>query len=97
MAHRMDLLAEINTTLDSSGDYTGDWIDSAGIDTVRIAYSSAGARGLIQESTDQVEIRSAELPVGYGEMPITLRYFRFAVDGGTPNAALRATLRVVTR
>lgn len=95
MTQRVDLLAEIDTTLDAAGDYTGDWIDSGGVNTIRVLYSAIGTQGLIQESADQVSALSSPVPAGYGELPLTARYFRFTVDGGTANAALRATIRAV--
>jgi hypothetical protein len=95
MAQRADLLAEIDTTLDGSGDYTGDWIDSSEIYSVRVLYSGVGTQALIQESANQTNVLSTSLPVGFGEVPITARYFRFAVDGGSANATLRATVRTV--
>lgn len=100
MAQRTDLVAEIDTTLDGSGDYTGPWIDSAGIFRLRVANTGSGVR--IEESNDQtntvqvntVEVSSEGLPYAQEEISITARYFR--VRGyGDPNAALHASVRVV--
>lgn len=95
MAKRADLLAEVDTTLDGSGDYTGEWLDSAGVDTIRVLHLIAGTQAIIQESSDQSSVLSTPVPSGYGEVPLTARYFRLAVDGGTANATFRATIRKV--
>lgn len=95
MAKRADLLAEIDTTLDGSGDYTGEWLDSAGVNLARVLYAAAGTQALVQESSDQTNVLSTPVPTGYGEVPLTARYFRLAVDGGTANAAFRAMIRAV--
>lgn len=95
MARRGDLLVEVNSTLDGSGDYTGDWIDSSGIFTIRVLATTAGVNPGIQQTADQVYIFSDTLGAGYQEYPITARYFRLYMDGGTPNAAFRAIVRAV--
>ena len=49
---RTDLLFEDRVTMDGSGDYTGDWIDTGGVLTVRVAFQFANvAQGtfLLQE------------------------------------------------
>jgi type 1 fimbria pilin len=100
MAQRADLLAELDITLDGSGDYTGPWLDSAGVLLLRVVNTGSGVR--IEESNDQtnlvqintIEIAGEGLPYGQEEIPITARYFR--VRGyGEANAALHAAVRVV--
>lgn len=99
MAQRTDLVAEIETTLDGSGDYTGPWIDSAGIFKVRVVNVGSGIR--IEQSNDQtnaVQISTVDVgvegPYRHEEIAITARYFR--VRGyGDANAPLHAAVRVV--
>jgi hypothetical protein len=100
MAQRTDLVAEIDTTLDGTGDYTGPWIDSAGIFLIRIVNVGSGIR--IEESNDQtntvqintVEIAGEGLPYAQEEIAITARYFR-VMGYGDPNAPLHAAVRIV--
>lgn len=100
MARRIDLIAEIDTTLDGSGDYTGEWIDSCGIRTIRVANVGSGVR--IEESnnqTDIVQVNTSDvapegLPYNKEEITITARWLR--VRGyGSPNGPLHAAVRVI--
>lgn len=100
MAQRTDLIAEIDTTLDGSGDYTGSWLDSGGIFLIRVVNTGSGVR--IEESnnqTDVVQVNTSEvaaegLPWAQEEMSLTARYFR--VRGyGDANAALHVAVRVI--
>lgn len=100
MAQRNDLITELDTNLDGSGDYTGPWIDSASVYRVRVVNTGSGLR--IEESNNQADtvslhtvgISAEGLPYAAEEIPITARYFR--VRGyGDPNAPLHAVVRVV--
>lgn len=96
MAQRADLLAEISTTLDGSGNFAGTWIDSGGVKNVRVIHSSVGVTPQIDESSDQsVILGNTTVSGGYAEAPLTARYFRLTVSGGTANATFRAVLRAV--
>jgi len=100
MSQRADLIAEIDTTLDGSGDYTGSWLDSAGIFKVRVVNTGSGVK--IEESNNQsdivqvntVAIASEGLPYAQEEIALTARYFR--VRGyGDASAALHAAVRAI--
>lgn len=93
MARRTDLLVEVDTTLDGTGRYVGDWVDTAGVLTIRV-FTTQGSSLLIEQSADQVQILADTLGVDL-EFDLTMRYFRIAVDGGTPNAAFRGTVRAI--
>jgi hypothetical protein len=96
MARRGDLLVEVNTTLDGSGNYTGDWIDSSGIERIRVLSTTASVFPQIQQTADQVYIFQDTLASGSEEYAITGRYFRLAMVSGTANATYRAIVRAVS-
>lgn len=100
MATRFDLVAELDTTLDGSGDYTGPWIDSSNIYKIRIVNVGSGMR--IEESNNQTDIVQVNtvgipdegLPYNAEEVLITSRYFRIR-GYGDPNAPIHASVRIV--
>lgn len=107
MAPRADLLGEVDTTLDGSGNYTGPWIDTGGILKVRIAWQSnmAPTAGVVkvEESSDQANVIRVQFTGSGGDsgegqrvdVDLGARYFRFKISGGTANATLRLSLRSI--
>jgi hypothetical protein len=96
---RADLLDEIDTVLSGSGDYTGDWIDTASVFRVRVMYTfnvAPAPQVLIDESMDQNAILgSSQVKPDAPELPLTARYIRVRVAGGGSGAAFRASVRAV--
>lgn len=94
MARRVDLLVEADTTLDGSGTYASDWIDTSGVYTVRVVSNLPGETYVVQ-SADQTNALASTLANGV-DVPITARYLR--VEVGAPsqaNADYRVTIRSV--
>lgn len=97
---RSDLLVEIDTTFDASGNYTGPWMDSTGILSVRGVYSFSGSSGpqvFIEESSDaSVVLGGGGSIYGGAVVPLSARYFRVAGTGADAGATLRASIRRVS-
>jgi hypothetical protein len=93
MAQRSDLLAEVDTTFDGGGNYTGDWFDSGQIYTIRVI-RSGGSSTTFEESIDQTHIVNSGTVTPGANQAVTARYFRITASG-TPAAAYRAVIRVV--
>lgn len=105
MAQRADLLSEVDTALDGSGNYTGPWIDTGGVEQVRVTWQanmspSAGVV-TVEESSDQSAIVCVPF-VGSGgdsgegqrtDVPLGARYFRFKIAGATASTPLRLAIR----
>lgn len=91
-----NLLAEVNTTLDGNGDYTGTWLDVDGVLKVRVLYNSADAAGL-QQSNDKTNVISTATVASNGDVALTARYCRFVLDApiGQANAAFYLAMRAV--
>lgn len=98
MAGKADVVITVDTTLDGSGNYTGDWYDADGVLTVRFANASSGAR--LQQSNDQTNLINVRTPVSTGtgydmeDIPLVARYLR-VVGFGAPSAALRVNVRII--
>jgi hypothetical protein len=102
MTSRQDLLAEIDITLDGSGNYVGDWLDSSGVLTVRIVIQTMGSTNpadvSLEQSSDQTnEVSTDGFSEAFGEFEITARYFRLLVTGGQASVGFRAVIRDVTK
>ncbi|HEY2086258.1 MAG TPA: hypothetical protein VGH54_09565 [Mycobacterium sp.] len=103
MSQRVDLLSEVDTTLDGSGGYIGPWIDSAGVDKIRVTFRCASAGVLyVDHSSDQTNVLYEGLEAvlgssigGLSEQPLGARYFRVRADGDTANASLRLAVRAL--
>lgn len=96
MALRADLLAEVVDVLDGSGDYTGEWIDTGGIQRVRLLNTGLGGVSVtLEHSIDQVNVMPDSWTSG-DEKDLTTRYFRFAINGGTPSLGFQLSIRVVS-
>jgi hypothetical protein len=101
MAQRSDLLFEVDTTLDGSGNYTSPWIESAEVHSVVAVWTDGvgGSSGYpkFNLSADATNvIRSVESLGVFGEYKIPARYFRFQISGGTANATLRVSIKALT-
>jgi type 1 fimbria pilin len=102
-APRADLLLEVDTTLDGSGEYIGDWIDTGGVLTALVTFQSNSSTGIfeVQQSMDQsfVFFDGNGPNLGGGgssqEYPLRARYFRIKASGGTASATLRACVRAI--
>ena len=100
MAQRSDILLEVDTTLDGSGNYTGPWIEAAEIHTVVAVWTdgiggSSGYPKFNLSADSSNVIRSLESISPFTEYKIPARYFRFQVSGGTANAVLRLSIKAV--
>lgn len=96
MAQRVDLLIEVDTTLDGSGDYTSPWVETAYVDTVRVGAVGGENFRYVEQSIDGTNVFfQTGIGGGLTEVPLVARYVRLAVDGGTPSAVFRASVRVV--
>ena len=109
-SRRNDILLEENTILDGSGAYTSPWVETSGIEMIRVAAMFNGGTPTvkIQEgvygsgSNDPSGgiVRNQDVVVsgnpGYAELAITARYFRLLITGGTSNGSYRATIRKVS-
>ena len=100
MAQRSDILFEIDTTLDGSGNYTGPWIESSGIHTVILTFTEGlgGGSGYpkFHLSADATNvIRSIESVGPGGEYKIPTRYFRFQESAGNANATFRLSIKAL--
>ena len=103
MPQRADLLSEVDTTLDGSGDYTGPWIDTAGVDKIRVVYRSTSAGVLyIDQSSDQsfVLYEGLQAPLGssvggLSELILGARYFRVRADGDMAGVAFHCSVRAI--
>ena len=96
MAQRADLVFEGPITLNGSGDFTGDWLDSAGIHVVAAAYTQGTAGVQLEQSTNASTLLILDSWAQGAEKPILARYFRISVDGGTPNATVQISVRTVS-
>lgn len=102
LAPRADLPVELDTTLDGSGNYIGEWIDTAGMLKVRATWQSPTSSGTfqIEQSMDQSFIffegpGSTTLDGTSQEYPLFARYFRVKAINGTPNGTLRVCVRAI--
>lgn len=100
MAQRPDILFEVDTTLDGSGNYIGPWIEAAEVHTV-VAILSEGLGGAsgypkLHLSSDSTNvIRSIENFGSLTEYKIPARYFRFQTSAGNANAVLRLSIKAL--
>jgi hypothetical protein len=100
---RPDLPIEVDTTLDSTGTYIGEWVDTSSMLSARLSYFIFGGGSVgFEESLD------GAAPM-YPSGPITpmnslqnnavvnpaARYIRLHVSGGTVNAIFRASVRKI--
>ena len=106
---RNDILFELFELLDSSGNYTGAWLETAGITRVRVVCSFNGGSPTLRIDEGQYDagasggeprvMRSQTVPVtanrGYAELDITTRYLRLAVSSGLGDNPFGATVRSV--
>lgn len=95
MAVRRDLVLEVDTTLDGSGNYASDWLDSSAIYDVRVLHWFSGSPSptvQIDESSDQTHILTSTV-LG-ADASLTARYFRLSANGGGVGATFRAAVRV---
>jgi hypothetical protein len=108
LPHRKDLLLEAHPTLDGSGNFSTDWIDSAYVDSVRVACTFNGGSPVVQviegqydpdSSGDPRMMRTQTITVSankaYAELPLTCRFFQFAVTGGLAENPVAVTVRGV--
>ncbi|MGH3672187.1 MAG: hypothetical protein ACRDSH_16395 [Pseudonocardiaceae bacterium] len=98
MTRRVDLLAEIDTTLSASGTYTGEWIDTSEVLTIKAFFSVGGGSYsmTLDQSNDQSVILIQDSPptlAGYSSL--VARYFRISITGGSANATFRGVIRKV--
>ena len=80
-AKRYDLPVEVSDVLDSGGNYTGDWVDSANINSIYVTKNSLGSPApsfVIEGSMDGTNAltNSASAPTVGGSDFIPWRYFR---------------------
>jgi hypothetical protein len=100
---RPDLPIEVDTTLDSAGTYTGEWVDTSTMLSARLGYFLYGGGSVgFEESIDGID------PI-YPAGPTTpmnslqnnavvnpaARYIRLRVTGGSANAIFKASVRKV--
>jgi|SRR5882757_150189 len=95
MTARRDLLLEVDTTLDGSGNYNSPWIDSAGTDRI-VAVWTDGISGVkINFSLDTEEFLYTIDAARLTEYVVPARYFNLRVIAGGNNAAFRASVRAL--
>ena len=96
MAARVDMLQEVINNLNSSGEYEGEWYESAGVRSIFIPYEIPnGASISIQHSVYTFDIVSQEsLTDDMNSYNLPSRYFRVVISGGSSNAAFRFSVRV---
>ena len=94
---RNDLVLEFSGNLDANGSYISDWLDSADINSVRVAATNSAVN--IETSTDTVnsvglQYTGTNAPVT-DERFIAARYFRVVVGLGSSwsNAAFAVSVR----
>lgn len=81
MALRADLVIEEDTAF-VGGNYTSAWIDSGGIDAVRVIHDG-GNNAVVEESTNQSDIVNSIAVTNGSTLHLTARYFRVTATGGT--------------
>lgn len=91
---REDLLIEVDTTLDGSGNYASDWLDSAEIHSVRLVFGFASGSGSVYVSpSNDTTYSFPTLAVSSGsEVAIASRYFQ-VVATGTASTAFHLAVR----
>lgn len=106
---RNDILAELWEVLDTSGDYTGAWTETAGIYRIRVACSFNDGTPTVRIDEGQYDasasgaeprlIRNQSVPVssnrGFAELDLSTRYFRLVVLDGLEENPFAATIRKV--
>lgn len=105
---RNDLTVELFELLDGSGDYTGDWLDTSGVQSVRVSASFNGGAPTVSieeaqfdtsHSGDPRVIRTQSVPVAslhaWAQLDLSARYYRLTVSGGSADNPFAATIRVV--
>lgn len=105
---RTDLTVELFELLDGSGAYTGDWLDTSGVQSVRVSASFNGGTPTVSveeaqfdtgNSGDPRVIRTQNVPVSslraWAGLDLSARYYRLTVSGGSADNPFAATIRVV--
>lgn len=105
---RGDLLLEQYTSLDGSGAYSGDWIETAGIAAIRVALAFNGGSPTVRvdESIYPAPsggsgvpkvVRENAVPVsslyGYAEIDLCARYYRVVIAGGLSSGTVSMSVR----
>jgi hypothetical protein len=96
---RSDLLAEVDTTLDATGAYSGTWFDSTGTLSARFLYfftNNPAPQVLIEESSDMTNFLASDQLLNGASFQVTARYFRITASGGAPGATFRFAIRRVS-
>lgn len=98
MGYRNDLVLELDTVADGSGQYTGVWIDTAGVPAVTVSSSLTSVTHRLELSQDgstsyaSYDISgSTQIPLI--EYPLPARYFRVAFVSASANQAFKLTVR----
>jgi hypothetical protein len=106
---RKDLCLELYEVLDGSGNYTGEWLETSEIFTLRVAALFNGGSPTTRIEEGQFDtsasggeprvIRSRVVPFAsnraYVQIDLTCRYFRLTITGGSAEESFAATVRVV--
>lgn len=105
---RQDIIVELYEVLDGSGNYTGDWIETSDINTIRVACSFNGGTPTVRVDEGQYDpsasgdprlIRSQSIAFAslraFGEVDLTARYFRLVVSSGSADNPFASTIRAV--
>lgn len=95
VAHRVDLLLEVDTNLSGAGTYTSPWIESAGVAAVLPGFTGGTPVG-IEHSIDASIVMAGDSLSNFARYAgLPCRFFRVIVASGTPNATFRLSLRAV--
>jgi hypothetical protein len=100
---RPDLPIEVDTTLDSAGTYTGEWVDTSSMLSARVSYFIYGSGVLgVEESLDGIDPMYPGGPTtpmnslqNNAVVNPATRYIRLRVTGGSANAAFKASVRKI--
>lgn len=92
---RSDTPIEVNTTLDSSGNYTGPWIDTAGYKQLLLAHivGTTVQAELSQDGANAL-VNSAGAVTNGSVLSFSTPYFRLKVVSGTANAVFWMSGRI---
>jgi hypothetical protein len=100
---RPDLPIEVDSSLDATGTFTGEWVDTSSMVQARISYFLYGGGTVgFDESIDGTDPISTSGPVSPlaslsngAVINPAARYIRLRVTQGTVNAAFKASVRKI--
>lgn len=104
---RSDIAVEVDELLDGSGNYTGPWLETVDIFTVRVTcrFNGGSPTVVLEEgiftTNDSIPkvLRSNTIPIsslhGFAGVDLSCRYFRLVVSGGSADNLFQACVRVV--